>query len=102
MSPSRCFALLTLLPLTLFDRALIAGQALWFYAWKLVWPVNLMALYPQWKLGGLLPFLFPIAAAAVLDEGAVVGEALADICPIVAGLRPHQREAMLELGHRKT
>jgi len=56
------------LPLTLFDRALVAGRALWFYGWKLIWPLELMALYPrwQWSAGGLLPYVFPLGVAAVL------------------------------------
>jgi Tfp pilus assembly protein PilF len=36
--------------LTFVDRVLIAGRALWFYAGKLAWPVNLTFIYPRWKL----------------------------------------------------
>ena len=35
---------------TLAERMLIAGRALWFYAGKLVWPLELMVIYPQWEL----------------------------------------------------
>ncbi len=56
------------LPLTMFDRVLLAGRVLWFYAGKLVWPSDLMALYPRWEIsaGNALTYLFPLGVAAVL------------------------------------
>jgi hypothetical protein len=36
--------------LTLIERGLIAGRALWFYAGKLLWPVNLAFIYPRWNV----------------------------------------------------
>ena len=33
-----------------FERVLIAAPALWFYAGKLLWPVNLAVIYPHWDL----------------------------------------------------
>jgi len=33
------------------ERALIAGQALWFHAGKLVWPAGLSVIYPKWEVG---------------------------------------------------
>jgi Flp pilus assembly protein TadD len=50
------------------DRALVAGRALWFYAGKLVWPADLVPIYPRWKIdpGALASYLYPLAAAAVL------------------------------------
>ncbi len=38
------------LDLSLIDRFLIAGRALWFYIAKLIWPVNLAFSYPKWKI----------------------------------------------------
>ena len=35
---------------TMAERALIAGNALWFYAAKLVCPVDLAFIYPRWKI----------------------------------------------------
>ena len=37
------------------ERALIAGHALWFYAWKLLWPTNLAVIYPRWDISVLEP-----------------------------------------------
>ena len=36
--------------LTLIERGLIAGRAFWFYAGKLLWPVNLVFIYPRWNV----------------------------------------------------
>ena len=35
---------------TLAERMLIAGRALWFYAGKLVWPLELAVIYPRWEI----------------------------------------------------
>lgn len=35
---------------TLLDRCLLASRALWFYAGKLVWPFDLMFVYPRWDI----------------------------------------------------
>ncbi len=35
---------------SLIERALIAAQALWFYAGKLVWPTELAVIYPRWDI----------------------------------------------------
>ena len=49
------------------ERMLIAGRALWFYLGKLVWPVDLAVIYPQWEIdtGDLLAWAFVIAAVAL-------------------------------------
>ena len=35
---------------SLAERALIAARALWFYAGKLIWPVDLAVIYPLWEI----------------------------------------------------
>jgi protein O-mannosyl-transferase len=54
--------------LTALQRCLIAGRALWFYAWKLVVPVKLTFIYPRWEVSPRIwwQWLFPAAALAVV------------------------------------
>ena len=40
------------------ERILIASHAIWFYAGKLVWPVNLTFSYPQWTINPADPFAY--------------------------------------------
>lgn len=35
---------------TWIDRVLIAGRAFWFYLAKIVWPTDLMLIYPRWNI----------------------------------------------------
>jgi len=54
--------------LTLVERVLLAGRALWFYAAKLLWPTNLTFIYPRWQISQAIwwQYLFPLAAAGVV------------------------------------
>lgn len=49
--------------LSVVERFLVAGRALWFYAGKLVWPENLTFTYPRWEINDRIwwQYLFPLA-----------------------------------------
>lgn len=48
---------------TLVERCLIAGRAVWFYLYKLLWPANLVFIYPRWHIDSAAAwqYLFPAA-----------------------------------------
>ena len=54
--------------LTLLQRGLLAGRALWFYVGKLFWPVGLTFIYPRWTIvaSAWPQGLYALAALAVL------------------------------------
>jgi tetratricopeptide (TPR) repeat protein len=49
-------------------RGLLAGRIVWFYAAKLLWPANLVFIYPRWTVEASVwwQWLFPLAALALL------------------------------------
>jgi len=53
--------------LTLTGRFLLAGRAIWFYAGKLLWPVDLTFTYPRWTLDARewWQYLFPAGVLAL-------------------------------------
>src|SRR4030095_16742782 len=57
-----------MLDLSLLDRCLIAGRAFWFQLSKLLWPSNLMFVYPRWDINPALwwQYLFPIGVLGLL------------------------------------
>jgi len=67
---------------TLVQRGLLAGRVIWFYLGKLLWPADLMFIYPRWTVDAsrAWQWLFPLAALALLAglwlgrrRGAVAG-----------------------------
>ena len=50
---------------TLIERFLIAGRLFWFYLGELLWPRNLMLIYPAWDIrqSDWSQYLYPLAAA---------------------------------------
>jgi len=54
-------------PMSVVERGLLAGRALWFYAGKLFWPATLMTIYPQWEIDVRAPwqYIFPLMALVV-------------------------------------
>jgi len=50
------------------QRALIAGRVIWFYLGKLLWPANLIFIYPRWEVssGVWWQYLFPLGVLGLL------------------------------------
>jgi len=73
--------------LSLPERCLVAGRALWFYAAKLAWPVDLAFIYPRWTLDphAWWQWLFPLGAVLVLVALAALRRRLGP-APLVAAL----------------
>ncbi len=54
--------------LTWLERGLLAGRIIWFYLCKLVWPADLMFIYPRWNVDSAVwwQYLFPVAVLMLL------------------------------------
>jgi tetratricopeptide (TPR) repeat protein len=53
---------------TLLERGLIAGRVVWFYLGKLLWPVELIFMYPRWDIRATDPrqYVYPLLAIGLL------------------------------------
>ncbi len=53
--------------LSFLDRILLAGRATWFYLGKLVWPAEIVFIYPRWKIdsSAAWQYVFPVAAVGL-------------------------------------
>jgi tetratricopeptide (TPR) repeat protein len=60
--------------LTVPQHLLLAARVPWFYAAKLIWPANLMFVYPRWKVDPTQwwQYLFPLGLAALAMSLAVL------------------------------
>jgi len=54
--------------LSLLSRSLLAGRIIWFYLGKLLWPWNLIFIYPRWIIdpGLWWHWIFPMGAVALV------------------------------------
>ena len=54
--------------LSLIQRFLLGGRAVWFYLGKLLWPAKLLFIYPRWQLSQAVwwQYLFPAGALLLL------------------------------------
>jgi tetratricopeptide (TPR) repeat protein len=54
--------------LTFLQRGLLAGRAAWFYFGKLLWPVDLVFIYPRWTIdaGNVAQWLAPMGVGVAL------------------------------------
>lgn len=54
--------------LTPVERCLVAGRVVWFYAAKLLWPLQLIFIYPRWQIDARAAwqYAFPLGLIAVI------------------------------------
>jgi tetratricopeptide (TPR) repeat protein len=53
---------------TFVERALISGRVIWFYLGKLLWPGNLVFIYPRWQISAATAwqYFFPVATLLIV------------------------------------
>jgi Tfp pilus assembly protein PilF len=61
---------------SVLQRVLIAGRDIWFYLQKLVWPSNLMFVYPRWEVSASIwwQYLFPAGAILLVAAAWLIRE----------------------------
>jgi tetratricopeptide (TPR) repeat protein len=54
--------------LSIAERCLIAGRALWFYVGKLLWPTELCFIYPRWQINAhaVSQWVWPVLAVVLI------------------------------------
>ena len=54
--------------LTIVERGLVAGRAIWFYLGQLLWPSDLVFVYPRWEVSQADPwqYAYPLGVAVLL------------------------------------
>jgi len=54
--------------LSLLERCLLAGRVVWFYLSKLLWPANLMFIYPRWEVSATIwwQYLYPAGVLGLI------------------------------------
>ena len=72
--------------LSIVQRVLLAGRVVWFYFGKLLWPADLIFIYPRWTIAAddALAYACPLAALALL--GALAWRARMSRGPLAAAL----------------
>ncbi len=56
--------------LTFLERCLLAGRVVWFYAMKIVWPADLMFVYPRWTIDAASPVQWSYLVALLASVAA--------------------------------
>jgi hypothetical protein len=53
---------------SIIERFLIAGRVIWFYLGKLIWPLDLIFVYPRWRVSQAVwwQYLYPAATLFLL------------------------------------
>jgi protein O-mannosyl-transferase len=56
---------------SLMSRAAVAGCAVWFYLWKVIWPIKLSFVYPRWSIDerNVLSYLPGVLLVIILALG---------------------------------
>jgi Flp pilus assembly protein TadD len=55
---------------SVWEKWLVGGRSAWFYAWKLLWPADLMMIYPRWAIdaGSWWQHVYPLGLVGVLGS----------------------------------